>query len=144
MPDPGRRPLIQFLYPNLWQNWLSDDFRIVIAFAPIDAENTLMYIRSYQRVVKLPVLRELFNWVNALGNLVIERQDKRVVITQQPKRSDLRIVLGWVAFPVDSLDPARRNRVGCSHLQDGCDEWEGDVLHLLDDVASLDIAAIQV
>ena len=50
-----------------------------------------MYIRYYQRVVTLPVLRVLFNWVGARANLIIERQDRRVVITQRPKRSGLRI-----------------------------------------------------
>jgi len=63
----------------------------MVAFVPVDDDNTLMYIRYYQRVVKLPVLRELFNWVGARANLVIERQDRRVVITQRPKRSGLRI-----------------------------------------------------
>jgi hypothetical protein len=45
----------------------------------------------YQKVVRLPVLRQAFNQLGALSNLLIERQDKRVVITQLPKRSDLQI-----------------------------------------------------
>ena len=91
LPEPQRRPFLQFRFPNLWHNWISDDLRIVAAFVPVDDENTLMYIRYYQRVVTLPVLRELFNWVGARANLIIERQDRRVVITQRPKRSGLRI-----------------------------------------------------
>ena len=37
--------LIQFRFPNLWQNWLSDDRRLVITFVSVDDDNTLMYIR---------------------------------------------------------------------------------------------------
>jgi hypothetical protein len=49
-----------------------------------------MYLRYYHSV-KIPVLRQVNGWLGSLGNLLIERQDKRVVITQQPKRSDLNI-----------------------------------------------------
>lgn len=89
LPEPQRHPSLQFLFPNLWQNWISDDIRIVIAFVPVDEENTLMYIRNYQRVLRLPVFRRLFDWVSLLGSFAIERQDRRVVVTQRPKRSDL-------------------------------------------------------
>ncbi len=89
--QPDRHPLIQYRFPNVWQNWLSDDLRLVIAFVPVDDDNTRMYIRAYQRFVTLPVLREVVNWVSAFFNFIIERQDRRVVITQRPNRSDLRI-----------------------------------------------------
>ncbi len=91
LPDPTRHPSVQFLFPNLWHNWISDDMRIVLAFVPIDDENTLMYIRNYQRMVRVPVLRQLFDLFSLGGSFIIERQDRRVVITQQPKRSDLKI-----------------------------------------------------
>ena len=50
-----------------------------------------MYIRFYQSFMKLPVLRQLVNWSGALANLLVERQDKRVVVTQTPKRSYLQM-----------------------------------------------------
>jgi phenylpropionate dioxygenase-like ring-hydroxylating dioxygenase large terminal subunit len=90
MPEPDRRPFLQFRFPNIWQNWISDAVRVVIAFAPIDDENTMMYVRYYH-TVRVPVLRQLYGWVGSLANLVIERQDRRVVITQRPYRPDLRI-----------------------------------------------------
>jgi hypothetical protein len=62
----------------------------VIAFAPIDHENTLMYIRYYHNL-RLPLLCQLYSWLGSLGSLVIERQDMRVVITQRPLRPDLGI-----------------------------------------------------
>ena len=91
IPPPQRHPFLQFRFPNIWHNWISDQVRIMAAFVPIDDENTLMYIRMYQRVVRLPILRDIFNLLGVVANLVIERQDKRVVVTQRPKRSDLHI-----------------------------------------------------
>ena len=91
MPRPSGHPLIQFIFPNIWHNWLGDDLRAMIAFAPIDNDNTRMYIRFYQRVVKFPVLKSIFNAFSGIGNFIIERQDRWVVLTQRPKRSGLRI-----------------------------------------------------
>ena len=90
LPTPDRRPFLQFRFGNLWQNWIADSLRVVVAFAPIDNENTLMYLRYYH-TVRVPVLRQLTGWIGSLSNLVIERQDRRVVNTQRPHRSDLDI-----------------------------------------------------
>jgi len=87
--QPPRVPSLQFCFPNLWQNWISPDLRVLVAFAPIDEENTMMYLRWYQSFLHTPVLRQIVNWFGSLANLIIERQDKRVVQTQQPKRSGL-------------------------------------------------------
>ena len=90
MPEPQRHPSLQFRFPNVWHNWISDDVRVMIAFAPIDDGNMLMYLRFYHKT-RTPVIRNIVNFFGSLSNLYIERQDKRVVITQQPKRSDLNI-----------------------------------------------------
>jgi Vanillate O-demethylase oxygenase C-terminal domain len=90
MPKQDRRPFLQFRYGNLWQNWIADNLRIVIAFAPIDKENTLLYLRYYH-TMRVPVFRQLSGWIGSLANLVIERQDRRVVTTQRPYRPDLDI-----------------------------------------------------
>jgi hypothetical protein len=60
--------------------------RITIAFVPIDENNTRLYIRTYQKSVKIPILRELFLLASRAGSYIIERQDRRVVITQRPSR----------------------------------------------------------
>jgi phenylpropionate dioxygenase-like ring-hydroxylating dioxygenase large terminal subunit len=106
LPEPARRPFLQFRFPNLWQNWISDDMRIVVAFVPVDDEHMLMYIRTYQKFVRLPGLRRLVDLVNMVSSFVIERQDRRVVITQQPKRSDLRIG----EHPIQGDDPIIKYR----------------------------------
>jgi phenylpropionate dioxygenase-like ring-hydroxylating dioxygenase large terminal subunit len=90
LPEPTRRPFLQFRYPNIWHNWISDDFRVFVAFAPIDDEHTMMYLRNYHRTTT-PGLQQIAGFFGALGNLVIERQDKPVVETQRPKASGLSI-----------------------------------------------------
>jgi phenylpropionate dioxygenase-like ring-hydroxylating dioxygenase large terminal subunit len=90
LPEPERRPFLQFRFGNLWQNWIANGLCVVIAFAPIDDENTLMYV-CYYHTVRFPVLCQLTGWIGNLANLVIERMDRRVVITQRPSRRDLGI-----------------------------------------------------
>jgi phenylpropionate dioxygenase-like ring-hydroxylating dioxygenase large terminal subunit len=90
LAEPHKRPSLQFCFPNLWQLLISDDFRVFVAFAPIDDEHTMMYVRQYHKN-KIPILRELINFFGNLGNRVIVGQDQRVVITQQPKRSALNM-----------------------------------------------------
>lgn len=82
---------LQFHYPNIWQNFISDKIRAFAAFVPVDDENTVVYIRYYQRMVKIPLLKQLMNYIGKVTSLIILRQDKRVVITQLPKKSTLRM-----------------------------------------------------
>jgi phenylpropionate dioxygenase-like ring-hydroxylating dioxygenase large terminal subunit len=82
---------LQFQMPNTWQNIISDDIRIVAAFAPIDDEHTHIYIRFYQRFMKIPGLRHLVNRFSNISNRVILHQDRRVVLTQHPKKSELNM-----------------------------------------------------
>lgn len=91
LPEPTRHPFLLFRFPNIWQNWISDDIRIVIAFVPVDEENGLLYGRYYQNIVRTPVLKELFNLAGVLGSIVIANQDRRVVSKQLPKKTDLRM-----------------------------------------------------
>ncbi|MBN1309806.1 MAG: aromatic ring-hydroxylating dioxygenase subunit alpha [Anaerolineae bacterium] len=96
---PDYPPLLRFRFPNVWQNAIAPDLRVFVAFAPIDAENTMMYLRFYQRFIKVPLLRELVCWVGAIANNRIAGEDQRVVVTQQPKISGLGI--GEKLIPAD-------------------------------------------
>jgi len=91
IPDYRDLFSLQFQMPNLWQNIISDDIRIVAVFAPIDEEHTQIYIRFYQRFMKVPILKELVNFTSRFTNRYILHQDRRVVITQIPKKSELRM-----------------------------------------------------
>jgi phenylpropionate dioxygenase-like ring-hydroxylating dioxygenase large terminal subunit len=82
---------LSFHYPNIWQNYISDNIRAFAAFIPVDEENTIVLIRYYQKMVKIPLLRELFNFAGKISSIIILRQDKRVVTTQWPKKSGLRM-----------------------------------------------------
>jgi len=79
---------LQFHYPNIWQNCISDNFRIFAAFVPVDDEHTLIYLRNYQNFIQIPFIKNIVNYLIKLSNIVILRQDKQVVITQLPKRTD--------------------------------------------------------
>lgn len=89
---------LQFHFPNIWQNFISDKIRAFAAFVPVDKENSIVYIRYYERIVRVPILREFFNWIEKVASLITLRQDKRVVETQLPVKSenkmDERLIIG--------------------------------------------------
>jgi phenylpropionate dioxygenase-like ring-hydroxylating dioxygenase large terminal subunit len=87
---PSRHAALEFIFPNLWHNWISDDIHITAAFVPVDEENGIFYGRYYQRVVRIPVLRSLVNLVGVWGSILIANQDHRVVTHQVPKKTELK------------------------------------------------------
>jgi phenylpropionate dioxygenase-like ring-hydroxylating dioxygenase large terminal subunit len=82
---------LSFHYPNIWQNYISDKIRAFAAFVPVDEENSIVYIRYYQKMVKIPLLKELFNYIGKISSIIILRQDKRIVVTQLPKKSEYKM-----------------------------------------------------
>jgi phenylpropionate dioxygenase-like ring-hydroxylating dioxygenase large terminal subunit len=90
LPQPTRPPMLVFNFPNLWQNRISEDVRIIAAFVPIDEENSVIYIRSYQRFVRIPMVRSLVNAVFNWSSIYITHQDRRVVRMQQPTKTSLK------------------------------------------------------
>ncbi|MFH1468036.1 MAG: aromatic ring-hydroxylating dioxygenase subunit alpha [Pseudomonadota bacterium] len=85
------RPQLHFRHPGIWQNLISDDIRVFISFTPVDDEHTVLYLRFYQRQLTWPLLGALYAWLGILMSRVIAAQDKRVVLTQRPVRSQLRM-----------------------------------------------------
>jgi hypothetical protein len=75
--------------PNLWQNFISEDVRVLAAFTPVDAENTILYLRFYQRFLSLPVLGKIVAQLAMPSNLYIARQDRRVVNTHRVQASSM-------------------------------------------------------
>ena len=80
---------LQFQMPNTWQNIISDQLRIVAAFVPIDEENTHIYLRFYQKFIRTPGLKQIVNSLSSIMNKTILHQDRRVVLTQLPIKSEL-------------------------------------------------------
>ena len=89
--DSARSVYLELIMPNLWQNHISPDVRIVAAFVPVDAEHTLLYLRFYQRFLRLPVLGKLVAWLGTPSNIYIAHEDRRVVNTHQVPASRLKI-----------------------------------------------------
>jgi phenylpropionate dioxygenase-like ring-hydroxylating dioxygenase large terminal subunit len=90
IPPPGIDFKLEFIMPNLWQNRISESLRIVAAFVPVEADRTILYLRTYQSFMRVPVLSWLVMRLFGRLNLVIAHQDRRVVQTQVPKPSRLK------------------------------------------------------
>jgi hypothetical protein len=80
----------------------------VVAFAPVDDEHTVLYLRFYQNFMRTPGVRTVLNRLSMFYNAYIVHQDRRVVVTQRPYRSDLR--MGEKLIPGDNPIIAYRRR----------------------------------
>ncbi|MBN1248622.1 MAG: aromatic ring-hydroxylating dioxygenase subunit alpha [Anaerolineae bacterium] len=89
--DPERDFHLGFIFPNLWQNYIADDVRVVAAFVPVDEGHTLLYLRFYQRFLRVPGLRKLVAQMAMPFNRVVAHQDRRIVETHQPQRVTLQM-----------------------------------------------------
>ncbi len=79
---------LQFQMPNMWQNIISDKVRIFAAFVPVDDENTRICLRFYQKFVQTPGLKKIVNSASMVMNKIILHQDRRVVLTQLPIKTE--------------------------------------------------------
>ncbi len=82
---------LELIFPNLWQNYISPDLRVLAAFTPVDAENTILYLRFYQRFMTIPILGKLIAQISMPSNLYIARQDRRVVHTHREPASSMEL-----------------------------------------------------
>jgi len=78
---------LKIIMPNIWQNIIAEKLRVFAAFAPIDDENTMIYLRFYQAFMPIWGIRHLIGFIGGIYSKIILRQDKRVVVTQVPKIS---------------------------------------------------------
>jgi phenylpropionate dioxygenase-like ring-hydroxylating dioxygenase large terminal subunit len=106
---------LQFQMPNLWQNCISDQIRIFAAFSPIDEEHTRIYLRFYQKFLPVPILG---NWIVGLSNIynrIVLHQDRRVVLTQNPKRTELRMNENLIPGDLPIIEYRKmRNKLKCN------------------------------
>jgi phenylpropionate dioxygenase-like ring-hydroxylating dioxygenase large terminal subunit len=82
---------LAFIFPNLWQNFISEKVRIVAAFVPVYQEHTILYLHFFQKFLRVPVLRTLVNTVAMSFNLYVAHQDRVIVETHQPQPTALRM-----------------------------------------------------
>ncbi len=78
---------LQFIMPNLWQNKISDDVRITIAFVPVDDDHTLIYLRFYQKFMRVPVLKSIVNRLAMIFNNKVLAEDYHIIKKQLPRVS---------------------------------------------------------
>lgn len=82
---------LQILMPNIWQNIIGPKLRIFAAFAPIDNENTMIYLRFYQSFMPIFGIKQIIGFFGKIYSKIILNQDKRVVITQLPKYTSIEL-----------------------------------------------------
>ncbi|MCY0890197.1 MAG: aromatic ring-hydroxylating dioxygenase subunit alpha [Pyrobaculum arsenaticum] len=93
--DRGQRPLrsseidvgklrnyLWFIYPNLWENYISKNMRVVAFFAPVDSVSTKIYLRLYMKVTGVKPLDALIAKLLMPFNVYVLHQDRRVVTSQ--------------------------------------------------------------
>lgn len=81
---------LNFKFPNMWLNHVSDKIQILAYFVPVDEEHSIISLRFYNRITGNKAIDKAIAWLGSRANTVIERQDKRVVETQLPKISALK------------------------------------------------------
>lgn len=82
---------LTFKFPNLWLNHVSDKILILAYFVPVDDEHTIIALRFYNKITKCKPIDKFIAWIGGKANKVVEKQDKAIVQTQLPKKTDLRI-----------------------------------------------------
>ena len=102
LPKPADECIIKntnltFKFPNMWLNHVSDKICILAFFIPVDDEQSIIALRFYNRITGIRIIDKAIAWLGSKANRIVERQDKRVVETQIPKKSGLRINENLVA-----------------------------------------------
>jgi len=82
---------LQYYVPNIWQNRINDKIRIFAAFAPIDEGHTKIYLRFYQSFLPIPILGHFVTNIANIYNKIVLHQDRAVVLSQDPIKSDLKM-----------------------------------------------------
>ena len=80
---------LYFYFPNTWQNYIFEKMRVFGVFAPVDDENTVIYMRFYQKIVNIPFIKNIVNLIGKKYSDTVLKQDKNVVKTQSSKESYL-------------------------------------------------------
>jgi len=75
---------LKFIYPNLWENHISENMKIVAFFAPVDPERTVIYIIYYLKVTGSDAFDTLFAKLGMYFNNYVLHQDRRIVQNQNP------------------------------------------------------------
>ncbi len=65
--------------------------RVLAYFVSVDEESSLFCIRFYNKMTGVKPVDKFISFLGKYGNLIVERQDKRIVQTQLPKKTSLKM-----------------------------------------------------
>ncbi len=99
---------LTFRFPNMWLNHVTDKIMILAFFVPVDDEHAIIALRFYNRITGVRVIDKLIAKLGSKANTVVERQDKRIVETQLPKKTGLSIGESLVAADLPIMEYRRR------------------------------------
>ena len=99
---------ITLLFPNMWLNRVTGKIQILAFFIPVDDKHAIIALRFYNKITGVKAIDKSIAWIGSLANRVVERQDKRVVETQEPKVSALRMKEKLVAADKPIIEYRKR------------------------------------
>ena len=103
---------LTFKFPNIWLNHVTDKIMILAYFVPVDDEHTIISLRFYNRITGCRPIDKLIAKLGSKANKIVERQDKRVVETQLPKKSGMRMSENLVAADMPIIQyRSKRNKL---------------------------------
>lgn len=121
--DSGQKPLsseesvikntnLTFKFPNMWLNHVTDKIMILAFFIPVDEAHSIIALRFYSKITGVKVIDKLIACIGSLANIIVERQDKRIVETQLPKSTDIRMSENLVAADLPIIEyRSKRNKL---------------------------------
>ncbi len=80
---------LTFKFPNMWLNHITDKIMILAFFIPVDDEHAIIALRFYNKITGIKAIDKAIAWIGSRANKVVERQDKRIVETQIPKKTGI-------------------------------------------------------
>ena len=103
---------LTFKFPNMWLNHVTDKIKILAFFIPVDEEHAVIALRFYNKITGFKPVDKFIAWIGSRANKVIERQDKRIVETQHPRKSDLKMDECLVAADLPIMEyRSKRNKL---------------------------------
>jgi phenylpropionate dioxygenase-like ring-hydroxylating dioxygenase large terminal subunit len=85
LDESDNNSYLEYRFGNVWKLNITSKLKQMIAFIPVDEQNTKIYMRAYHSFTKIPILKNLISIVLDLANRVILNQDKRVVLSHFPE-----------------------------------------------------------
>ena len=70
---------------------MTDKILILAYFVPVDDAHAIISLRFYNKITGVKAVDKMIAWLGSRANTIVERQDKRVVETQRPLKTGIKI-----------------------------------------------------